>query len=123
MARISWNAARAKGGRAAFDYFKEPLSIRSGAMVVELSGVLDTTQERNDRTRSPDGTFPVLATLSCWRSELGFVPTVNEAIRVAQTANPGDEQVYLVVSVDSSSGELLTIELQASTGNGNPFFQ
>jgi hypothetical protein len=122
MARSPWNAARTKGERAAFDYFKEPLAIKSGAIVVELSGVLDASQERNDRAKSPDGTFPVLATLSCWRSELGFLPTVNEAIRVAQTANPDDEQVYLVVSV-SSDGDLLTVELQANTSNGNPFFQ
>jgi hypothetical protein len=122
MARSSWNEACTKGERASFDYFKEPLVVRSGAVMVELMGVLDTSQERNDRVKSPDGTFPVLATLSCWRGELGFVPTVSEAIRVAQSANPDEEQVYLVVSVDSN-GDLLTIELQANTNNGNPFLQ
>jgi hypothetical protein len=122
MARSTWNAACTKGERAAFDYFKTPLTIKSGAMTVALSGVLDTSQERNDRVRSPDGTFPVLATLSCWREELGFVPTINEAIRVRETANSDEEQVYLVVSVDSNE-DMLTIELQASTNNGNPFLQ
>ena len=122
MARSTWNEACTKGEQASFDYFKTPLTIKSGAMTVTLSGVLDTSQERNDRVKSPDGTFPVLATLSCWRAELGFVPTVNEAMRVHETANADGEQVYLVVSVDSN-GDLLTIELQASTNHGNPFFQ
>jgi hypothetical protein len=122
MARSTWNAACTKGEQAAFDYFKQPLTVKSGAMTVQLDGVLDTSQERNDRVKSPDGTFPVLATLSCWRSELGFLPVINEAIRVAETANTADEQVYLVVSV-STEGDLLTIELQASTNSGNPFLQ
>lgn len=122
MARSTWSAARTKGELAAFDYFKVPLTITSGELVVPLNGVLDASQERNDRVKSPDGTFPVLATLSCWRADLGFVPTVNEAIRIRETANPDEEQVYLVVSV-SSDGDLLTIELQANTNNGNPFFQ
>ena len=122
MARSTWNEACTKGERASFDYFKVPLTIKSGEMAVTLSGVLDTSQERNDRVRQPDGTFPVLATLSCWRAELGFVPTINEAIRVRETANADGEQAYLVVSVDSSS-DLLTIELQASTNHGNPFLQ
>jgi hypothetical protein len=122
MARSLWNEARTKGERASFDYFKEALTIRSGVIVVELMGVLDASQERNDRVKSPDGTFPVMATLSCWRSELGFVPTINEAIRIAQTEHPEEEQVYLVVSSDAQ-GDLLTIELQANTNNGNPFLQ
>jgi len=122
MARSLWNDARTKGERASFDYFKEALTIRSGAVVVELMGVLDASQERNDRVKSPDGTFPVLATLSCWRSDLGFVPTVNEAIRIARAAYPTEEQVYLVISVDQTS-DLLVIELQANTSNGNPFLQ
>jgi hypothetical protein len=122
MARSPWKDACTRGEQASFDYFKEALTIRSGAVVVELMGVFDASQERNDRVKSPDGTFPVLATLSCWRSELGFVPTINETVRVAQSANPDEEQVYLVVSV-ASDGDLLTIELQANTSNGNPFFQ
>jgi|WetSurMetagenome_2_1015567.scaffolds.fasta_scaffold01576_8 hypothetical protein len=122
MARSSWNDARTKGERASFDYFREALTIKSGAMVVALMGVLDASQERNDRVKSPDGTFPVLATLSCWRAELGFVPTVSEAIRISRTEHPEEEQVYLVVSSDSN-GDLLTIELQASTNSGNPFPQ
>jgi hypothetical protein len=120
MARSSWNEACSKSERASFDYFKEALTVRSGAKVVELMGVLETSQERNDRVKAPDGTFPVLANLSCWQSELGFLPTVNEAIRISQSATPTEEQVYLVVSV-ASLGDLLTIELQANTSNAHPF--
>jgi len=122
MARSTWNAARTKGELAAFDYFKESLTVQSGAMAVTLMGVLDASQARNDRVKSPDGTFPVLATLSCWRADLGFTPTVNEAIRISETARPTEEQVYLVVSVDAQ-GDLLTIELLANTNSGAPFFQ
>lgn len=120
MSRDPWNTARTKGERAGFDYYKESLTIRSGEITVSLSGVLDTSQDRQDKMKSPDGTFPVLASLSCWRDELGFVPSVNEAIRISRDAHPTEEQVYLVLTVDSTS-EMLVIELQANTSNGNPF--
>lgn len=120
MARSTWTAARTLGESAAVDYYKEALTIKSGAKTVSLSGVLDSSQDRTNRTASPDGTFPVLALLSCWRSELGFLPTVNEAIRIARTAKPTEEQVYLVLSVDQTS-DLLTIELQAHSNNATPF--
>jgi len=120
MARATWSAARTKAERAAFDYCKESLTIKSGSLSVTILGVLGASQDRSVRGQSPDGTFPVLASLSCWREELGFVPAVNEAIRVARAVHPTEEQVYLVVSVDTTS-EMLVIELQASTSNGNPF--
>jgi hypothetical protein len=122
MAPLSWEAARSKAERASFDYFKEELTITSGAMSARLMGVLDTLQDQEQRARSPDGTFPVIAHLSCQRADLGFLPTVQEAIRIAKTAKPEEEQLYLVMSVDSTS-DLLLIELQANTSNGSPFFR
>jgi len=120
--RNSWNETRTKGERASFDFFRESLTIKSGEVTVSLEGVLDASQDREDRQKSPDGTFPVLATLACWRAELGFVPSVNEAIRIAREAHPTEEQVYLVIFVDQTS-DLLVIELQANTSNGNPFLK
>ena len=122
MARAGWNTVRLKSQRAVFDYYKESLEIRSGAQSVSLFGILDTSQDLEVRAKSPDGTFPVLARLSCWRNELGFLPVANEALRIARTAKPEEEQLYLVVSVDSTS-DLFVIELQANSSNANPFFQ
>lgn len=121
MARATWNEVRTLGERTSFDFYKETLLVRSGARAISLQGVLDASQDRGERAKSPDGTFPVLATLACWREEIGFVPSVNEALRIARAAHPTEEQVYLVVSVDMTS-ELLIIELQANTSDGNPFF-
>lgn len=122
MARSNWNDARTRGERASFDYFKESLTVLSGELVVTLDAVLDASQERDIKMRSPDGTFPVLARLLCWRDDLGFLPSVNEAIRVLRADMTTEEQVYLVTSVDQTS-PLLVIELQANTNNANPFFQ
>ncbi len=120
MARGTWNEVRTQGELASFDFYKESLTIKSGKKSVSLQGVLDTSENREDRQKSPDGTFPVLATLACWRAELGFVPSVNEAIRIARASHPTEEQVYLVIECDTTS-ELLVIELQANTSDGNPF--
>lgn len=120
VARDTWTAARTAGEAAAVDYYREALTIKSGAKTVVVTGVLDASQNRDQRAKSPDGTFPVLATLAVWRAELGFVPSVNEAIRISRASHPTEEQCYLVVSVDTTS-ELLTIELEAATSNGNPF--
>lgn len=121
MARAEWSAARTRAEGAALDYFRESLTIKSGARTVTLSGVLDSSQERQLKTVSPDGTFPVVAALSCRRSELGFLPVVSEALRISRASHPTEEQLYLVTSVDSTS-EMLVIELHASTSDAHPFF-
>ena len=121
MARSGWSVVRTKAETAAFDFYKEQLTIRTGSLTVQLQGVLDTSQDRMDRSvRSPDGTHPVLASLSCWRADLGFIPSVNEAIRISRNARPTEEQMYVVVSVNTTS-DLLVIELQAHTNRTNPF--
>jgi len=122
MARSTWGEACTKAERASLDYFKSRLTIKSGARSVNLSGILDTSQDRNDREKAPDGAFPIFASLACWRDELGFLPVVGEAMRIAETAKPDEEQLYRVVSVDTA-GDLLVVEMQASTSNASPFFK
>lgn len=120
MARATWNETRSKSERASFDFYKIPLIIRAGKREIPLDGVLDTIQDQNQRTRSPEGTFPIYARFSCRRDDLGFLPTVQESLRIARADRPDEEQMYLVTSVDSTS-DLFDIELQASTSNASPF--
>jgi hypothetical protein len=120
MARAGWAETRDKAQRVGVDYFRDDLIIKSGARTVSLKGILDTGQDADAGAKSPPGTFPVIARLSCWKSELGWKPAVDEAIRITETANPTEEQFYLVASV-ASSGELLTIELRAHSNHGSPF--
>lgn len=121
MARRSWEAARLASQAASFGYFQELLRVRSGAANVELYGVLDTGLDAIEESgQSPDGTFPIMARLSVWRQELGFVPTTNEEIRVKRMAYPEEERLYLVIAVDDTT-DLIDIQLQAHAYNGRQF--
>lgn len=122
MSRRSWNEARTAGERASFEFYKRELSVKCGQFSAVLFGVLDTSQDQTQRAKSPDGTYPIFATLSCWRADLGFLPTVREQMRIVKTERPEEEQAYLVVSVDSTS-DLLLIELEAHTSDASPFFR
>lgn len=122
MARASWQAVRAKAQAASFDYYKEPLRVRSGQADVSLSGVLDTNLDdlAEGRVQGPEGTFPVMAKLSLYASELGWIPVTGEELRVSRDAAPEYERLYLVVTVDDTT-DLIDIELQAQAYHGRPY--
>lgn len=122
MARATWGEIRDKAQGVNFEFFKVPLLVKSGPRAVSLFGILDTSQDADVRAKSPPGTFPVLARLVVMGGDLGWVPVVDEVLRVQETANPREEQAYCVVSVDSS-GDLLIVDLRANTSNASPFFK
>ena len=124
MTRRSWEAARLRAQTASFDYYKERLTIRCGqTTITDVYGVLDTGIDELDSTlgaMTADGTFPVFAKLSVWRSDLGFVPNKDEQIYIKRSAYPEQERLYLVHTVDDQN-DLLNIELQAQQYNGRPY--